>query len=169
MFVREPSREYSANLAGSVLIGRTFASRTYLGVFVEVRRSYIRGPKSFAQHVLGTFALFDEHCLWLAESRPLLWMRKKKKKRRRKKGWRCRYVFHSLRREYFNLLTCGRHSLVSGTQNEIVVSWITLWGMIILTLHFQSCCKFRPKLASHYKPVENKIKFVALSKPCSVN
>ena len=29
-----------------------------------------------------------------------------------------------------NLLTCGRHSLVSGTQNEIVVSWITLWGMI---------------------------------------
>ena len=30
----------------------------------------------------------------------------------------------------FYLLTCGRHSLVSGTQNEIVVSWITLWGMI---------------------------------------
>ena len=23
---------------------------------------------------------------------------------------------------FFNLLTCGRHSLVSGTQNEIVVS-----------------------------------------------
>ena len=29
-----------------------------------------------------------------------------------------------------NFLTCGRHSLVSRTQNEIVVSWITLWGMI---------------------------------------
>ena len=27
-----------------------------------------------------------------------------------------------LRREYFYLLTCGRCSLVSGTQNEIVVS-----------------------------------------------
>ena len=25
-----------------------------------------------------------------------------------------------------NLLTCGKRSLVSGTQNEIVVSWITL-------------------------------------------
>ena len=35
--------------------------------------------KSFAQHVLGTFALFDEHCLGLAESRALLWMRKKYK------------------------------------------------------------------------------------------
>ena len=29
-----------------------------------------------------------------------------------------------------NLLTCGRRSLVSETQNEIVVSWITLWGMM---------------------------------------
>ena len=28
------------------------------------------------------------------------------------------------------LPTCGRRSLVSGTQNEIVVSWFTLWGMI---------------------------------------
>ena len=35
-------------------------------------------------------------------------------------------VFHSLRRECFYLLTCGRRSLVSWTQNEIVVSWITL-------------------------------------------
>ena len=26
----------------------------------SIRRSYIRGPKSFAQHVLGTFALVDE-------------------------------------------------------------------------------------------------------------
>ena len=29
---------------------------------------------------------------------------------------------HSLRRDVFYLLTCGRRSLVSGTQNEIVVS-----------------------------------------------
>ena len=29
-----------------------------------------------------------------------------------------------------NLLTCGRCSLVSETQNEIVVSWITLWGVM---------------------------------------
>ena len=26
------------------------------------------GPKSFAQHVLGVFAQFDEHCLSLAET-----------------------------------------------------------------------------------------------------
>ena len=31
-------------------------------------------------------------------------------------------VFHSLRREFVYLLTCGRRSLVSETQNEIVVS-----------------------------------------------
>ena len=46
-------------------------------VFVELRRSYIRGPKSFAQHVLGIFAQFGEHCLWLRAKRALLWMRKK--------------------------------------------------------------------------------------------
>ena len=39
-------------------------------------------------------------------------------------------VLHSLRREFVHLLTCGRRSLVSETQNEIVVSCITLWGMI---------------------------------------
>ena len=55
------------------------------------------------------------------------------------------------------------------TQNEIVVSWITLWGMIKVywldfSLRFRSCCllrvcrKFGPKLASHYKPVENEVK-----------
>ena len=97
-----------------------------------------------------------------------------------KNGWRCRSVPHSLRREYFYLLTCGRQSLVSGTQNEIVVSWITLWGMMKVywldfSLHFRSCCllricrKFGPKLASHYKPVENEVKFVELSEPCSAN
>ena len=82
--------------------------------------------------------------------------------------------------DFFNLLTCGKRSLVSGTQNEIVVSWITLWRMIKVywldfSLHFWSCCllcicrKFGPKLASHYKPVENEVKFVELSEPCSAN
>ena len=32
------------------------------------------------------------------------------------------WVLHSLRRDFFDLLICGMHSLVSGTQNEIVVS-----------------------------------------------
>ena len=51
MFLREPSWKYSSKLYS--------------------------GPKSFAQHVLGTFALLDDHCLRLAESRALLWMKKK--------------------------------------------------------------------------------------------
>ena len=54
-----------------------------------------------------------------------------------------------------------------------------LWGMIKVywldfSLHFRSCCllrvcrKFGPKLASHYKPFENEVKF-GLSEPCSAN
>ena len=49
---------------------------------------------------------------------------------------------------FFYLLNCGRHSLVSGTQNDTVVSWITLWGMtkvywLDFSLHFGSCCLLR--------------------------
>ena len=149
---------------------------TYILFYLQYRCPF-PFPKSFAQHVLGTFTLFDDHCLWLAESRALQWMKEKKKKE--KNRWRCRSVLHSLRMEYVYLLTCGRRSLVSETQNEIVVSWITLWGMIKVywldfSLHFRSCCllrvslKFGPKLASHYKPVENEVKF-GLSKPYSEN
>ena len=96
-----------------------------------------------------------------------------------KNGWRRREVLHSLRREFVYLLTCGRCSLISETQNEIVVSWSTLWGMmkaywLDFSLHFWSCCllrvcrKFGLKLASHYKPVENEVKF-GLSEPYSAN
>ena len=68
-------------------------------------------------------------------------------------------------------------SLDLETQNEIVVNWITLWGMmkvywIDLTFAYifdhAVCLKFGPKLASHYKPVENEVKF-GLSKTCSAN
>ena len=41
----------------------------------SIHQSYIQDPKTFTQHVLGTFAVFDDHCLWLAESRALLWMK----------------------------------------------------------------------------------------------
>ena len=58
VFVREPSCKYSANLVGSYL-GEVF----FANLIGSIRRSYIRGPKSFAQRVLGTFALFDDHCL----------------------------------------------------------------------------------------------------------
>ena len=36
---------------------------------MELRQSYIWGPKSFAQHVLGIFAQFGEPCLWSVESK----------------------------------------------------------------------------------------------------
>ena len=39
-------------------------------------------------------------------------------------------LLHSLRRELLYLMTCGRRSLVSGIQNDIVFSGITLRGMI---------------------------------------
>ena len=58
MFLREPSWKYSAKLVGSYL-GQLF----FANLVGSIRRSYIRGPKSFAQHVLGTFALEDDHCL----------------------------------------------------------------------------------------------------------
>ena len=66
------------------------------------------------------------------------------------------------------MLICERRSLVSGTQNKIVV---TVRRKIILTRvrraadsMSQNVGKFRPKLASHYKPVKNEVKFVELSK-----
>ena len=64
----------SGKVLSPFLIGRMFVREPG---WKYLRRSYIRGPKSFAQHVLGTFSLFDEHCLWLAKIRALLWMRKK--------------------------------------------------------------------------------------------
>ena len=45
----------------------------------------------------------------------------------------------SLTSQGIYLLTCGRRSLVLETQNEIVVSWITLtW--LDFSQHFRSCC-----------------------------
>ena len=56
--LHEPSWKYSAKLVGSYL-GQLF----FANLVGSIRRSYIRGPKTFAQHVLGTFALIDDHCL----------------------------------------------------------------------------------------------------------
>ena len=35
----------------------------------QLQQSYIRGPKSFAQHVLGIFTQLSKSCLWLVESK----------------------------------------------------------------------------------------------------
>ena len=58
MFLREASWKYSAKLAGSEL-GQLF----FANLVGSIRRSYIRGPKTFVQNVLGTFVLLDDHCL----------------------------------------------------------------------------------------------------------
>ena len=54
---------------------------------------------------------------WLRAKRALLWMRKKEEEK-----WMTFSILHSLWREITYLLTCGRSCLVSGTQNDIVVS-----------------------------------------------
>ena len=88
-------------------------------------------------------------------------------------------VGSSLASEGICWLVGGAALIVSETQNEIVVSWITLWRMMKVywldfSLNFRSCCllrvcrKFGPKLASHYKLVENEVKF-GLSEPYSAN
>ena len=76
-------------------------------------------------------------------------------------------VFHSLWRELTYLLTRGMRSVVSGTQTDLIVSWIVLWGMIKVcwrdfSLHFGTCCllcvcrKFGQRLASHYMSVKER-------------
>ena len=94
-------------------------------IFGELRRRYVRGSRSFANHALGIFAQFGKPCLWLIEKKE----NSPVDEEERRKKWMTVSIFHSLRRELTCLLTCGRRSLVSGTQNEIVVSWMTLWGM----------------------------------------
>ena len=53
---------------------------------------------------------------WLKAKTALLWMRKREKSK-----WMTVSLLYSLRKEPAYLLTCGRRSLVSGTQNDIVV------------------------------------------------
>ena len=107
----------------SFLIGRTFTSRTFFGQFDERRWSYARVPKRFA---LGIFTQFGEPCLWLAESKESSPVGEEEIKIKMDEG-----VDTSLTSEGTDLvLICGRRSLVSGTQNGVVVSWITLWWMV---------------------------------------
>ena len=61
--------------------------------------------------------------------------------------------------------------------------WITLWGMIKvygldltwleptfwIILYVVHLPQVQAKVASHYKPVKNKVQFVELSEPCSAN
>ena len=51
------------------LVMQTFTSWTCFGQFDKLPPSYVRCPKSFAQHALGIFAQFGEPCLRLVESK----------------------------------------------------------------------------------------------------
>ena len=98
--------------------------------FVKLRWSYVQGPKSFTHHVLGISpSLVNIASDWLRAKWALQLMRKKEKWK-----WMTVSLLHSLWREQTYLLTCRRRNLFSGTQNgtqnNIVVSWITLRGMI---------------------------------------
>ena len=157
MFVCEPSWKYSANLVGSI---RRNATKLYSGSkkLCSTCSGNIR-PIRQTLPLIG----WEQNCLVDEEEIKM-------------DDGVSRFFTHFRG----NLLTCWRRSLVLGTQNEIVVSWITLWGMIKVywldfSLHFWSCCllrvchKFGLKRASHYKPVENEVKLFELSEPCSAN
>jgi len=49
---------------------------------------------------------------------------------RKKYKWMTVSILYSLRRELTDLLTWARRCLVSGTENDTVVSWIILWWRI---------------------------------------
>ena len=66
-----------------------FANVMNFGVFDKLRWSYVRGPKSFAQHVLGIFSQFGEPCFWLVESKESSPVDEEEIKN--KDGWRCQY------------------------------------------------------------------------------
>ena len=128
--LREHSSGYPSNLKKKILkkfgehrwflIGRTFASRTYFGVFVELRRSYVRSPKGFAQHVCE-YSPSSAHFAsdWLkAENSPV----DEEEIKTKTDDGVARYFTRLGDIFSYYLLTCGRQSLVSGIQNDIVVS-----------------------------------------------
>ena len=125
MFVSKSSWEYLANLTGSKLgelllrePSREYSSNCDEAIFGVQKASL----SMFWEHSPYSTNIASD---WLRAELSYRWGRNKNKN-----GWRCCYVLHWLRREFVYLLTCGRPNLVLGTQNEIVVSWITLWGLI---------------------------------------
>ena len=76
-----------------------------------------------AQHVLGIFTQFSEHCLWLDESEESSPVDEEEITIKIDD-----HVDTSLASEGTDLLTCGRCNPVSRTQNDTVISWITLRG-----------------------------------------
>ena len=121
MFVREPSWKYSANVSWATFLHEPsweYSSNCDEAIFGVQKASL----NTFWEHSPYSTNIASQ---WLRAELSCGWGRNKNKN-----GWWCHEVLHSLRREFVYLLTCGRRSLVSGTQNEIVVSSVTLWGMM---------------------------------------
>ena len=174
MFLREPSWKYSAKLVGSQL-GQLF----FANLVGSIRRSYIRVQKAslnmFWEHSSSSMIIASD---WL---RAELSCGRRKIKIKMDDG-----VARFFTRFGGNFFICwlvgGAALSVSGTQNEIVVSWSTLWGMmklywLDLTLayifDYAVCCASAASSGRSLnlitKPVENEVKFVELSEPCSAN
>ena len=175
MFVCEPTSEYSVNLVGSELGKRFFVN--LVGSIHWTAMKLYSGSKKL-------HSTCSENIRPIWRTLPLIGWEQSfpvdEEEIKIKMADSVTRFFTRFRVLCVYLLTCGRHSLVLGTHNEVVVSWITLWEMIKVywldfSLCFLLCCllricsKFRLKLASHYKPVENEVKFVELSEPCLVN
>ena len=95
LFLREPSWEYSSNCDEAIF---------------GVQKSSL----NMLWEYLPSSANIDSD--WLrAKSSPV-------NEEEREKKWMTVSILHSLRRELTYLLTCGRRSLVSENQNDIVVS-----------------------------------------------
>jgi len=126
------------------LLVLNWANFCFVNLVQGIRRTAMKlclGSRSFAQHVQGIFAQISKPCRWLADSKESSSMDEEE----RKGKWMMVSMLHSLQREMTYLLTCGRYSLVSGTQNDIAVSRITLYGIIQIcwldfSQHFRSCC-----------------------------
>ena len=99
---------------------------------------------------------------WLRAELSCGWGRK-----RIKKKWMTVSLDISLASEHsFYLLTCGRRSLVSGTQNDIVVRWIALIMCFILKIVFkENSYSFTCTVWPRKKYIQNPTVIWSLSLP----
>ena len=91
----------------------------------SIRRRYIRGPKKLRSTCSGNIRP-------TGRSLPLIGWEQSSPvdEEKKKKEWMTVSLGSSLASGGIYLSTCGRRSLVSETQHEIIVRWSTLWGMI---------------------------------------
>ena len=122
----------------SLLIGRTFTSRTWFGQFDELQRSCVRSPKCFIWYALGTICrVLRTLCLIGWNLRALVWKRKKLGQQHTADGLNVFSLW--LRRKWPHLWTCGRVSVICGTQQIETNKWVS-----VLHSHGIHCRDFQP-------------------------